>query len=608
MCGISGLFQFDRPIDDAAAERASSMVASLRHRGPDGEGFYRDANAVLGHRRLSLIDLTPAGRQPLSNGDGSLWVTFNGEIYNFRELRAELTAARFAFRSQSDTEVLVHGYRHWGGPGLARRLRGMFAFAIWDAVNKTAFLARDPVGIKPLYMARSGGSLAFASEVRALKAAGFGQGSLHPEAIAGFLVFGSVPSPLTHVRGIESLAAGHCLTVAAGSSRTACFWDWEPSGAGPESIAGLLESSVRRHLISDVPVGIFLSGGVDSAAVCALASRVHDNLTAVTVAVDQAASDEGPEARSLAREIGMRHTEVRVSAAEFMDSIPAVMAAMDQPTHDGVNAWVVSRAARQTGLKAVLSGVGGDELFLGYPYHGLLNRHRRVVDLADRLPGFLRRAAVRGATAWGAFSGRENWSRLSTLSHRVTAQGLYLSLRGFFAPAQVAALTGWPEARVKQWALAQLETFATPLRADVGGFNRIEFHRYLQDQLLRDADAFGMAHGLEIRVPFLDQDLVAATLALPARGKFSRGVNKPALTRAVNHPAVTAAGRRPKRGFSFPFAQWMRGNAPELRDMASRVTAVDREQAIALWNQFESGRLHWSRAWALVVLGGRFAR
>src|SRR5580658_1145903 len=601
MCGIAGIFRSEgdtTPADRSAVER---MAAAQTHRGPDDGGLFQDARVVLGHRRLSIIDLSPTGHQPMCNEDATVWVTYNGEIYNYAELAAELPAHRFV--SRCDTEVLLHGYEEWGMEGLLRRLRGMFAFAIYDnrGAQPLCLLARDRLGIKPLYYIARPNFIAFSSEVKALVVSGLAPNRKNPTAMAGLLLFGSVPAPATGIQGVKCLLPGHYLTTSRAGIADRKYWDPDDSDPRPpgSGFRETLSDAVNRHLVSDVPLGVFLSGGVDSAALVALASRAKPALTTLTVVFDEREYSEGAEALRIAQQFGTDHREVRVTSQDFMRELPNVLRVMDQPTNDGVNTYFVSCAARQAGLTVVLSGLGGDEVFGGYKHYRWLARHGNSIRRFSALPGFLRRTVLSTAVGYGRVRGRENWMRLSSLQNGVSDAGLYLALRGFFAPQQVRALLDVHSNEIR---LAAGEYLASTGPASRDAFRKMEMRRYLHDQLLRDTDVFSMAHSIEVRVPFLDHQVVERAASLPQPELNGHG-NKPLLTEAVADPAVFAAAHRSKRGFAFPFGKWMRLNSGELREMALAGGCLNRATIGKLWNEFDRGRLHWSRAWMLAVIG-----
>ncbi|HBY62984.1 MAG TPA: asparagine synthase (glutamine-hydrolyzing) [Solibacterales bacterium] len=617
MCGIAGIFSPSRPADGADVSLVRAMLDIQRHRGPDGAGVESLPRAVLGHRRLSIIDLSEAGRQPMSNAEGDVWLSFNGEIYNYLELRRELAAAGRVFRSGTDSEVLIHGYQEWGIDGLCARLRGMYAFALCDdrpdrQEGEVFFLVRDRLGIKPVYLARRpDGAVMFASEVKALIAAG-ADGSVDPTALVGFLCLGSVPHPRTWARGVECLPPAQILGFdRAGRERARRYWTVSFEGPEPsrEEMAAELETAVRQHLLSDVPLGIFLSGGVDSAGVVAMARRsAAAPLVTLTVSFDENEFNEGEAARRLAAHFGTDHREVRVRAGDFLDEIHAVLGAMDQPTADGVNTYFVSRAAREAGLTVVLSGLGGDEVFFGYPhYRPLASGSGPLHTLAGRSPA-VRRLVSAGAGAWGSLRGEERWRRFAYLQGRPLNDGLYLLFRGFFAPQQVRGLLDLTE---PEFRTALDEAFppgaAGNGHVDATLFQRHELARYLHDQLLRDSDVFSMAHSLELRVPYLDHEVIGLANRIPPARKLAETMNKPRLVEAIGDPLVEEAARHPKRGFTFPFKHWLSSHSAALEREALAAGPLRPDAVSKLWSGFRRGRLHWSRAWATAVVAAKSA-
>ena len=611
MCGIAGVANFQEPVGLAEQAAVERMAESQIHRGPDGGGIFFDDHVVLGHRRLSIIDVSDDGKQPMSNETGSIWVTFNGEIYNYRELRQDLQSAGHRFQSASDTEVLVHGYEQWGETGLLRKLRGMFAFAIYDGPRRKVIVARDRLGIKPLYYAHDAksGRLAFASEVKALAAAGVVESKTDRKALSGFLLFGSVPSPRTILTGVLCLNPGHYMVFDAGGLNIERYWDLDYSSAGafaPEALTETLLDSTRRHLVSDVPLGVFLSGGVDSAGLVALSRHFEQRLKTLTISFTEAEYSEAPQAREIANHFETEHHELRVSSQDFIQELPKILQAMDQPTNDGVNTYFVARAAKEAGLTVVLSGAGGDELFWGYPHYHWLARNQGKLGAFASAPEFLRRIFVGTAVAAGRLRGRESWMRLGALRSGPAPEGLYMAFRGFFASPQAQRLLGNSTAEMNGFMAEALEEMrGSKSTSRSAGVNYIEFKRYLHDQLLRDTDVFGMAHSIEVRVPYLDDEVVSLAARLPGELKMSAKMNKPLLVAAIGDAMIEEAARRPKRGFSFPMANWMKERTSALREMAMATNILERDEVGQMWSAFEQGRLHWSRAWSLVVLGAR---
>jgi asparagine synthase (glutamine-hydrolysing) len=603
MCGIAGIFNPAGGIGPEDVAVVARMTELQGHRGPDDSGAWHDACAALGHNRLSIIDLSSAGHQPMGNEDGTVQVIYNGEIYNYAELHAELKTKGHRFRSNSDTEVLVHGYEEWGAAELLQRLRGMFALALYDVPNRRCILARDRYGIKPLYYRQSpDGKLAFASEVKTLVRSGAAPNDSDREGAIGFLLFGSVPAPRTFVRGVACLLPGHYLEAGAHGSRTSQYWNMRDAahrGGAGSGLKAALDDAVARHLVSDVPVGVFLSGGVDSAGLVAVASRKAAKLSTLTVIFDEEDFSEAGPARRVAERFHTNHREIRVTADDFIDEVPRVLAAMDQPTNDGVNTFFVSRAARQAGLTVVLSGLGGDEIFWGYGHYRWLGTYKDPSRWLDRTPALLRGPLVNGAVSAGRLRGRESWMRLAYLKEWPGNAGMYLALRGFFPPGQICRLLNMETAELRN-VLDHYRDFAGE-----SAFDEIEARRYMHDQLLRDTDVFSMAHSIEVRLPYLDHEVTACAAALPGKAKSPGALNKPALVRAIDDELVTELASARKKGFTFPFARWMRKNAASLQDLAAQPKLLDPAAVRKLWASFDAGRLHWSRAWATVVLAQR---
>ncbi len=610
MCGIFGYVLRGTP----AAQRPSleAAVSALRHRGPDGSGVFEDAEGEpacgLAHTRLAIIDLSPAGHQPMRSPDGRYTITFNGEIYNYADVRAELQAAGDVLRGGSDTEVILGAYARWGERAL-ERLRGMFAFAIWDRIERRLFLARDRMGVKPLYLARTPAGLLFASEVRALLGTGLVERVLDRKALADYLAFGSVREPRTLVKGVTMLAAGSLAEYRDGELRERRYWtpplridrSVSATQAVEETRQRLLDS-VRLRLVADVPVGIFLSGGMDSGATVALATRVATSpVHTFTVTFDEAAYDESSFARDVARRFGAQHHELRLVGREALAHIDDAIGALDQPSADGTNTYFVSKAARDAGLAVALSGIGGDEIFAGYAGFRRFPRLLATSPLLGHVPAlprprgsaFALPARLRKATDLLGSSG--------------SAFALYALLRGMFTRAERAALMGEDPGPVPplEGDDAVARWLGGPDADAIEGYGHFDLTNYLRNTLLRDSDVMGMAHALEIREPFLDDRLIERVMTLPGRMKLARGVNKPLLARAVPElPSDTS--RRRKMGFTLPLEAWLRG---ELRTWARDAlldtgssSPLDASAVRDAWRAFEHGRLSYSRVWALIAL------
>jgi asparagine synthase (glutamine-hydrolysing) len=630
MCGIAGAF-FSR--DTTEARRAPSVVeamtGALGHRGPDGAGLVEmgglGTSAVLGHRRLAIIDLSDRGAQPMRSATEPISITFNGEIYNFAAIRRELERAGRRFCSQSDTEVVLQGYEEWGAD-VVPRLHGMFAFGIYDGRRGHLLLARDRLGIKPLYVADAAGALLFASEVRALLASGLVARRLDDRALDDYLAYQTAPTPRTLVKGIRLIEPGHLL-VAGPTGRTTerRYWDFlanshplpasTTAAEAREEVHRRLRQSVAGHLISDVPVGVFLSGGVDSTALVAIAHEIGATPRTFTVAMPGTAHDEAPYARLVAERFGYPHTEVMLSELELAARVPEALESFDHPTGDGINTFVVSRAVRAAGITVALSGVGGDEIFGGYPSFERLRRIRAYARWWRRSPKLMRSAASAVRSLGGASVATEKAA--SVLEGDGSVARAYPILRQVFSRKERAALLGESAAGIEHDAYEQLLAAAVERHPDrdlTSLVSYAEARTYMHDVLLRDGDQMSMAHGLELRVPLLDHELVEYVVGLPEALKAPRGLPKRLLIEAAG---VAGSGmpldavNRPKRGFVLPFDTWMRGDLRELcahhlgPDGVVGRGGLSARAVDALWHGFLAGdgRTTWSRPWTLVALG-----
>jgi asparagine synthase (glutamine-hydrolysing) len=554
MCGINGIVRLEPGAPPLDVEEASRTRDAMATRGPDGAGLWLSptGDAVLGHRRLAVIDLSEAAAQPMVSADGRYVIAYNGELYNYRELRSELVREGMAFRTSSDTEVLLALYARFGA-GMLGRLRGMFAFAVWDERERSLFLARDPFGIKPLYYARRQGAFRFASQVRALEAGRAVPRDLDPGGVVGFLVWGSVPEPLTLLRAVRALPAGHWMEVGAGASGIPVPYGSLPEPVPEEDASQALTDSVRAHLVADVPVGVFLSAGLDSSVLLASAVRQlgHAPLS-FTLTFEEFRGtdlDEGPAAAAIAKRFGSRHVEHRVPPGLLEELWPEALDAMDQPSIDGFNVFVVSRFAHEAGLKVALSGLGGDEVFGGYPSFRDVPRWRRWSRLASRVPAL--------SSVWPRFAQQVAGNRpklAGALRHGRTWGGAYFLRRGLFLPEELGDILD------TDFAAEGLSTYDPVIEARkvagdeaVDGWlavQRLESALYLKNQLLRDADWASMAHSLELRVPFVDCRLYSALACRDFEPARSRG--KAVLARMTVPELPQESLARAKSGFMMP--------------------------------------------------------
>jgi asparagine synthase (glutamine-hydrolysing) len=577
MCGLAAILagaRAERPVD---ADELVRMRDRMAARGPDGAGLWLSPDGRLGlaHRRLAIIGLDESGAQPMATADGALRIVFNGEIYNWRALRAELEARGTVFRSHSDTEVILELYRRDGIAALGR-LRGMFAFALWDERRRGLLLARDPFGIKPLYLADDGATLRAASQVKALLAGGAIDTSPDPAGHAGFFLWGHVPEPHTLYRAIRPLPAGSWLWADEGGDRAeGRFFDLSAElAAAPEpprtDLAEALRDSVRAHLEADVPVGVFLSSGLDSTTLTALTAELGGRPRTVTLGFAEFADtprDEVPLAEAAARHYGTDHASLRITQADFAANRQRILADMDQPSIDGVNTWFVARAASALGLKVALSGLGGDELFAGYDNFTRIPRQVRALAPLKALLPLLGPLARRLSAGW-----IRPPKAAGLLEYGGSISDAYLLRRGLFMPWELhrvldpdMARDGW-RALAPRLALAEA---TAGIRTDRLQVTALETAFYMRNQLLRDADWAGMAHSLEIRTPLVDIGLFRAVAPM------LKGVNPPGkrdMAATARPPLPTAILERPKSGFFVPIAEWL-GEA-DLRGWARAVHAL----------------------------------
>jgi asparagine synthase (glutamine-hydrolysing) len=606
VCGVAGIYAYHyaaNRVDRAELRRIRDYMTA---RGPDGFGewYSKDERVGFGHRRLSIIDLSERGAQPMRSADGKLVVTFNGEIYNYRQLRNLLEAKGCKFRTETDTEVILHLYAE-KGEAMVDDLRGMFAFGLWDADKNALLLARDPYGIKPLYYADDGWTFRFASQVKALLAGGNVSRNQEPAGWVGFCLFGSVPEPFTTYQDIRALPAGSTLWVdRTGSGETKhyfsiadtyCTAEARSSPANGEDLKLVareaLLDSVRHHLVADVPVGAFLSSGIDSGALVGLMRDVGQrDIQTVTLAFEEfrgKKEDEAPIAEEIATQYGTRHTTRFVTEREFRDDLPKILDAMDQPTIDGLNTWFVSKAARELGLKVAISGLGGDELFGGYPSFRDVPLCVHALALPGRIPG-LGDLVRRSLSNLGYFSRVANPKAAGLLKYGGSYAGAYLVRRGLFMPWELEAVLGADTARLGLRRLDPIRHIETRLRprptTSFGKVAVLESALYMRNQLLRDTDWASMTHSLEVRVPLVDAKLLSQVAPVTTqRGSLSKRM----LGNSPRVPLPPKVIERPKTGFGTPMQAWLQHD--------SRVQRWRQVPALA------ADRCAWARRWAFQV-------
>lgn len=611
MCGIAGILAFNGSGTDRFVIRR--MTDAMAHRGPDAQNDFVEGPVALGHRRLSIIDLSDTANQPLADHSGRYWIVFNGEIYNYQEVRGKL--ADYPFATNGDTEVLLAAYIKWGADCL-HYLKGMFAFAIWDKREQSLFAARDRMGVKPLYYYADDRYFLFASEIRGLMASGLVPQKINHAAVKEFLSYQSIGFPLSIIQHIGQLEAGSCMTIQHGQISSRKYWDithdpvndkiaYHNKEQVQQQIRKLLRDSVERRLVSDVPIGAFLSGGIDSSAVVGLMAEVSGSApNTFTIGFHEKEFDESGYAAQIARKFNTNHNQVLLHPSVFLDELTNALDAMDTPSGDGVNTYVVSKAIRQSGLTVALSGVGGDELFAGYPFFRQYLQLRKM-------------RKVWGFTGWGrqlvaaslSLKGTNRNARVQQLLRAPACSigAFYPEFRRILSPVLLSRLT-------------RLEDGPTALERNLlslnGSFEKYpalsqvsiaEYLGYTQHTLLKDTDQMSMAVSLEVREPFFDHDLVTYVLGIPDNLKFPH-TPKSLLVDALQGLLPPKVVHRKKQGFLFPWSVWMKNELHDfceqrLKRMAQR-DFVQGKYLMDYWVRFQKGdpAIRWMELWLFVVL------
>ena len=634
MCGIAGIIGRLDEKNRAALRRMNDAIA---HRGPDAEGTWvsppddRGWGTLLAHRRLSILDLSPAGAQPMIDPVTGHVVVYNGEIYNYRDLRQRLESEGQTFKSSGDTAVMLRALG-LHGPDAVSWLRGMFTIACWDPRQRRLLLARDPLGIKPLYVARSsdpssGWSMCFASELRALLASGLlGTPRLDPQSVASCVWNGFVVGPGSAVKGVELLSPGRLLEFDGSGKeiRQEDFWRIPERASAQDmsedELAEILEEGLRLHLASDVPLAVFLSGGVDSSVMANLAQRANKSpIHTFTLAFEEQELNEGPIAKRIAAAIGTQHHEVVLTEEEFVGGLDAALDSLDQPTFDGLNAYYISRAIRSAGFTVALSGTGGDELFGGYSSYRDLPALQRWSRHADWVPRDLQVAAASLATwplrrSGGAVPPQTRWAKLPEMvRHGDNLLSLYQLAYAIFLPGfqrdLLASDFADPLADGLPPAMRQRIVAETRSRTPLSAISVMEQRLFLGERLLRDNDVASMASSLEQRVPLVDQVLFESVDRLPDQVRYEPLGRKAVLRRIGLRGLDPALFDRPKSGFVLPFDRWIRRGLRDAMDQTLRdpqavaPTGLDPEAVARLWRAFIDGApgMYWSRVWAVYV-------
>jgi len=609
MCGLCGIIgEMD---SRRRTESIRGMNGSMAHRGPNASGFYEGKGIALGHRRLSIIDLSEASNQPFADATGRYQLVFNGEIYNYMEIRSELND--YSFTTLSDTEVILAAYMKWGSACVSR-LQGMFAFAIWDAVESRLFMARDRFGVKPLYYYQQDGLLLIASEIRALLASGLVPRKIESLALEDYLKYQSVITPLTLVKGVMQLPAAHNADFRAGRLTVSRYWDITSAPqdrhddivVARRKIRDLLFASVEKRLVSDVPIGAFLSGGIDSTAVVAIMSKVSKKKpVAFTIGFKEKEYDETPYADLVASAYGVQHTKVMLEADDFLQDLPTALNALDTPSGDGLNTFTVAKAIRQSGITVALTGVGGDELFAGYP---IFRQYSRL----HGLDGIFRTLApIRHSLAMVIPDRDHRTQRLKQLllSSSTDIAEIYPLLRQIQTPVMVRRLLKESSNAV----YGSLEKILASQQPSVGAFapysqvSISEYMGYTQHVLLKDTDQMSMAVSLEAREPFFDTELVEYVIGLPdefKKGAYPKSLMVDALSPLIPEQIV----HRKKMGFVLPYDRWIRKELKNFGDeRIQSLCARDHFHADRIrsyWNDYQANRrkIRWPDIWILLVL------
>jgi len=593
LCRIAGIANKSLPL--VAIENLVAQMCNLqKHGGPDDAGVYSctASNLVLGHRRLALIDLSAAGHQPMQYQERYV-ISFNGEIYNFHSLKNELIQMGSTFTTHSDTEVILAAFAQWNTQSFAK-LAGMYAFALYDKVEKNLYLVRDPSGIKPLYYSVTGTSIEFASEIRAFNALENKKENKHWPVFQ--LAYGHIPEPVTTLQDVKPLHKGcfYKFNLSSGANSLQSFTHYSYSdtlhdpAASVEAIKTSIQQAVGRHLLSDAPIGVFLSGGIDSGIITTLASGFQqDHLKTLSLYFNEPQFSEKKYQDSIIRKLECKYYQHLLTESEFRQSFPAILRDMDMPSCDGVNTWFISKYAKQQGLKAVLSGIGGDELFGGYPSFSRIGIAKKLQKMPDALLQMAR------------YSNTKSLKRLPYLSLE-GIKGLYLYLRGQFIPSQIARQLGATEKEV--WNILQ-EQPMLPALSSLSAKNEaswMELNMFMQNQLLKDVDVMSMAHGVEIRVPFLDDKVIKTVLSIKAGIKYKGHLPKQILINAFKDDLPESVWNRKKMGFSFPFTQWL-NDSDFVKDTMQNSNAASQLN----YKKFKEGNLHWSHLMSLIILQTR---
>ncbi len=607
MCGINGIIDFRQ--ENNLSQSIRQMNDAVKHRGPDNEGLFIENNIAFGHRRLSIIDLSGAASQPLFDNSGRYVLIYNGELYNFKTLKSELND--YPYKTETDSEVILAAYKKWGENCL-NRFEGMFAFAIYDKKENSVFIARDRLGIKPLYFHKSEKIFVFSSEIKSLLASGFVRRKINIPGIYDYIRYQTVHAPETIIEDVYMLMPGHYLKIKNGKISQKKYWDLQfAENREPESydkikknIEELVISAVEKRMISDVPLGAFLSGGIDSSIITGILSRLSSSkINTFSVNFENPEFSEGKYARIIAEKFKTNHTEILLKPEDFLDMLPEALKHLDHPSGDGPNSFVVSKATKNAGITVALSGLGGDEVFAGYDVFKQVFRFHQH-KLLSKIPFFIRK------TGAAVLSGIKQDIRSKKAAEFLKLknfdfENIYPLSRLLFTEKEISRIFSSgeiPENKVRK-IISEINVNSGFLLSAV---SQAEIKTYLQNVLLRDTDQMSMASSLEVRVPFLDYKLIEYAHTIRDKYKYPHSPKK-LLTDSLNI-LPSEVVNRPKMGFLLPWEHWLkhelfRFSDTRIKSIASR-SFFNEENIISLWNAFLKGEktISWARLWIFIVL------
>jgi asparagine synthase (glutamine-hydrolysing) len=615
MCGINGIYGIER-LDNPKGV-IQRMNDKMAHRGPDADGVYQGENVVLGHRRLSIIDLSAAANQPFYSHDQRYVIVYNGELYNYQEVKTELSD--YPFKTSTDTEVVIAAYAKWGMDCLSK-FNGMFAFALWDTMSNELVLVRDRMGIKPLYYYWGDDHIVFSSEIRSVLASKLVPAKMDDSAVVDYLRYQTVHAPHTLVKDVKMLLPGHYMVISDNEQIIHKYWDVTTEydrearshdyDTVKKNVKDLLLDSVQKRLVADVPFGAFLSGGIDSSVIVGLMSEIAEKkVKTFSVTFDEEEFSEAKYARMIAEKFGTDHTEIRLKPNDFLDVIPNALNAMDHPSGDGPNTYIVSKVTKESGITMALSGLGGDELFAGYDIF------KRTLKLNSKkwalsFPMMVRKMAGGTLKTFKPSVASDKMNALLRMEYW-DVEHAYQVARQVMLDANVAQLLNRDKLPVNN--VFQLVSGGVASGQPGAGLPMLskvsyaEINTYMQNVLLRDTDQMSMAHALEVRVPFLDHRLTEYVFGVSDQHKFPHTPKK-LLTDAMGDLLPSEVVNRPKMGFTLPWQHWLKNELHEFAETSMHNLAernfFDATQVKTMWARFMENdpRITWSRVWYLIVL------